>query len=207
MKHPVSGVRGCVVLVLSGSLACSTTATVVRTDGTRLEGTIEGGGPDHITLRPKLSGNQQIPRRQIKDIDHPGNVHAIIGGVVIGYGAAVVAGNWDECREREEVAMCGGMFLPAAVGVGMLIWGLGTWLGSSKAADDTSAPRLAEPPPLKPVPTLPPAPPPPPSASAPPPPVEPPLPAAPPAPPAPTETAPAPSSPPPGEPAPGGVVW
>jgi hypothetical protein len=209
------GVRASGVFVLSAALACSTTASIHRTHAAPIEGSIQGGGEDYITVFTKQGEQQDIRRGEIKEIDHPGNVHALIGGIVLGYGAINVAANWSECREREQqqVAFCTGTFLPAAVGAGLLIWGLGTWISSKSASEDTSAPPLREPPPRKSVPAaLPPAPAPPPSAppSATPPADE--LPPPPPPPPgavepSPSAPAPAPSAPPPAEPTPGGVVW
>jgi hypothetical protein len=138
-------------------MACSTTATIYRSNGMMMEGTIEGGSPDAIVFTPKLGPRQEVPRNDIVEIDHPGNVHALLGGIFLGYGVTNIAINYDQCR-RDEVSGevsgrdCTAVFVPAGVGVGLLVWGLITWMGSTSAADDTSMEPMQRAPGQQPVP-------------------------------------------------------
>lgn len=146
-----------VFLVATGSMACSTTATIYRSNGMMMEGSIEGGSPSSITVTPNYGAPQEVPRSDITEIDHPGNVHALVGGIVLAYGVANIAVGMEEC-ERQGGAFCVGVFTPAVIGTGMLIWGLATWIGSNSAADDTSLPSMdREPSREAPASTLPPA--------------------------------------------------
>jgi hypothetical protein len=138
-------------------MACSTTATIYRSNGMMMEGTIEGGSPDTIVLTPKLGPRQEVPRNDIVEIDHPGNVHALLGGIFLGYGVANIAIAADECRRDEATGevdgqACTAVFVPAGVGVGLLVWGLVTWIGSTSAADDTSMEPMKRVPGQEPVP-------------------------------------------------------
>jgi hypothetical protein len=125
-------------LVAMGSMACSTTATIHRSNGMMMEGTIEGGSSDSIVVSPRYGPRQEVPRSDIAEIDHPGNVHALIGGILLGYGILNIAVAYEECQDTGDGAYCTGVFAPAAVGTGLLVWGLATWMGSTSSADDMS---------------------------------------------------------------------
>ena len=157
-----------------------------------MEGSIEGGSPDYIVVAPRHGQRQAVPRSEIAEIDHPGNVHALLGGIFLGAGIVNLAVGYEECRNTQNDEDCVGLFVLPAVGTGLLVWGLATWMGSTSSADDTSMEPMARQPAPQPVPaTLPPhdavqpAP-----APAAPPPVEPP-------PAAPPSASPPPASPPP----------
>jgi hypothetical protein len=162
-------------LVVASLLAgCSTTATISRNSGADIEGSIRGGTPHSVLVDSESSGQYSIPRSDIREIDHPGNVHAVVGGVLLGYGVLNIALGLETCQNEAEFssqaqqnAFCVGMVTPAVLGAGMLLWGLIVNGNSKSAANDTSA---AEPyvPPQPAYPAY--APPPPPSAPPPPPP-------------------------------------
>jgi hypothetical protein len=204
-------------LLIASSLGCSTTATIHRSDGYMLEGRIKGGTASSIIVDPRIGKRQEVPRSQVTDIDHPGNVHALIGGIVFGIGGISAGANCGQAdgAGADRDADCFYAVSIAITGAAMLGWGLYQWFDSTDAADDVSmshvppdekwrGPRRGLPPRKAPPPDelpreseeLPPAPPPPPG-SVPPAPSQ----AAPPAP------APHPSGSPPSEPPPGGVVW
>jgi hypothetical protein len=212
-----STIRPVALGLLIASLAgCSTTATIHRSDGYMLEGRIKGGTRSSIIVDPRIGERQEVPRSQVADIDHPGNVHALIGGIVFGIGGISAGANCGQAdgAGSDRDADCFYAVSIAITGAAMLGWGLYNWFGSSDAADDVSmeplsdekwrGPRRGLPPRKAPPPgelppesgELPPAPPPPPGAVPPPPSSS--------APPAP---APPPSASPPSEPPPGGVVW
>ena len=127
-------------------MGCSTTATIHRSNGMMMEGTIEGGSSDSIVVSPRYGPRQEVPRNDIAEIDHPGNVHALIGGILLGYGILNIAVAYEQCQEDGDGAYCTGVFAPAAVGTGLLVWGLATWMGSTSSADDMSLPPTHEPP-------------------------------------------------------------
>jgi hypothetical protein len=136
-----------VALLACAALGCSTTATIMRTSGPPIEASIEGGSPSSIVLE----GGAVVPRSEVVEVDHPGNVHAVVGGVVLGYGLLNIAAGSATCGDSgkfsskgEQNGYCIGMVTPALVGVGMLIWGLVVHSGSKSALNDTSH-ALAEP--------------------------------------------------------------
>lgn len=132
------------LLVLPWVLGCSTTATIVRVNGAPIEASIVGGSPTALVVEANGQRNV-IPRHEISEIDHPGNVHAVTGGVLSGYGVLNIAAGYERCSEGtgldsdgERNAFCAGMVTPLAVGLGMLIWGLVVNGGSKSAANDQS---------------------------------------------------------------------
>ncbi|NMO13516.1 hypothetical protein HPC49_09780 [Pyxidicoccus fallax] len=120
---------------------CSTTATISLINGGRVEAKIQHGTKDALVLKTVAGVEVPVPRLEISDIDHPGNGDAVLGGLLSAYGALNIATNFETCRELRGDARtpyCIGTFLPASVGVPMLIWGLTTWVSSRLAAASTS---------------------------------------------------------------------
>lgn len=129
------------ILLASGALsACSTTATITRLSGPPVEGDIVGGSRNSIVVTDDNGFRHAIPRSDIRDIDHPGNVHATVGGAVLAYGVLNIAVGLPECERRtdNQGAFCVGIFTPAVLGAGMILWGLLTHAGSVNAAEDVS---------------------------------------------------------------------
>ncbi|HEX5098371.1 MAG TPA: hypothetical protein VFV94_02680 [Polyangiaceae bacterium] len=219
------------MLLVALGAGCSTTSTISRLRGPDVEGDIVGGSPDEIFVENDNGGTFALRRDDISEIDYPGNVHAVVGGVVLGYGVLNIAAGMSECSKTSDnqAATCTGVFLPAAIGTAMMIWGIVVNQQQKSAAADTSTERADSsyprgtsghrapteapeqpPPPPPPPPVAASAEPPPPPASAAPAPSETtaPLPPAPPPaapppappPPKPTAGAPAPSPPPPPKP-------
>jgi len=135
------------LVVLCG---CSRSATISRASGEQLSARIERS--DQETIYVKVAGGREVhlARSEVADIDHPGNGVAVLGGLLSAYGAANIALGAGNCGEVNP-AYCVGVFLPAAVGVSMLVWGLNTWFGSTDAASNYKPRRVAT------VPTPPPA--------------------------------------------------
>jgi hypothetical protein len=119
---------------------CGTTATITRRDGGSIDAKIIGGDRDNIYVDGQ--GYSVIPRSEVEDIDHPGNVAATIGGVVTGYGIANIAIGVPNC-EKMGPAYCVGVFTPAAVGLPIMLWGIGTYAGSVMALDKAPEGRSA----------------------------------------------------------------
>jgi hypothetical protein len=121
-------------------LGCSTTSTIYRVSEPDVEGTITGGSPNSIFVEMGGGEDYEIARSDIASIDYPGNVHATVGGVLLGYGILNIAVGMEECQNRndDQAAFCAGVFSPAALGIGMLTWGLVVLAGQSSAAKDES---------------------------------------------------------------------
>ena len=96
---------------------CSTTSTVSRISGPSVEGDIVGGSPDEIFVSNNAGGDFAIPRSDISEIDYPGNVHTLVGGIVAGYGVLNIVAGLDNCQHEHDNqgAVCTGVFLPAAI--------------------------------------------------------------------------------------------
>jgi hypothetical protein len=116
--------NGAVALVSCAAFGCSTTATIARTNGPPIEASIEGGSPSSIVLE----GGAIVSRNEITEVDHPGNVHAVVGGVILGYGLLNIAAGASTCGDSgefpskgEQNAFCVGMVTPALLGLGMTI--------------------------------------------------------------------------------------
>lgn len=125
-----------VLALLTVLCGCSTTAKVSLVDGRRFDARIQRSDKEHVVVETKAGWLVPIPRSEIADIDHPGNVAAVAGLLVSAYGALAVAkgvGNCDKNPLGPEVG-CASAFFPATVGVSMLIWGLTIWTGSTHAA-------------------------------------------------------------------------
>jgi len=107
------------------ALACSTTSTIYRVKGIPLEVDVLGGSPTTIFVSEK-GQEYEIPREDIASIDYPGNVHTAAGAVLAGYGVLNIAVGLPKCAEPGEnnAAFCAGVFLPAIVGVAIMVWGL-----------------------------------------------------------------------------------
>lgn len=136
-------------LFLCSSLAvvlggCGTTATVSRVNAPAMEGRIVSS--DQRAIYVQTAGDTfPIARDEISDIDHPGNVAATIGAIVTGYGIANIAVGAENC-DRQGAAYCTGVFLPAAIGLPIMAYGLGTWINSVRSAGprkDKTEPSIA----------------------------------------------------------------
>lgn len=104
-------------------LGCSTTSTVVHVSEPDIEGDIVGGSPESIFVELDSGAEVEVRRDEITSIDHPGNVHAGVGAGVLGYGILNIAVGAPEC-DRYGTAFCTGVFLAAAIGAGLIVWGL-----------------------------------------------------------------------------------
>jgi hypothetical protein len=112
---------------------CSTTASISRLNGTELEAKILRSTSGAVMVETNGGSEVSISRGDISDIDHPGNAAAIVGALLSTYGAINIGVGASKCDEGGG-AYCTGVFLPAAIGVPMLIWGMATWIGSTSAA-------------------------------------------------------------------------
>jgi hypothetical protein len=116
------------------AIGCGTTATITRVNGPQIEAKIVGGDETKLYVQNSSAGDStSIARNDVTDIDHPGNVAALIGGVVSAYGVVNVVAGAPQC-ERKGAAYCTGVFLPAAIGLPIMMYGLYNWMDSTSAA-------------------------------------------------------------------------
>ncbi|WP_044191308.1 hypothetical protein [Hyalangium minutum] len=134
-------------VLLAALCGCSTTATVSLFDGRRFEAKIRHSDPDEVVVETQSGWVVPIPRLEISGIDHPGNVAAVAGGLVGAYGAVGLVRKLGSCDENQipEVA-CVASFIPVTVGTSMLVWGLVTWFGSTRAASPQNSGAVPNPP-------------------------------------------------------------
>jgi RNase P/RNase MRP subunit p29 len=119
-----------IAAALCTSLGCGTAATITRKNRTD-EGRIVRSTSTSVII-DNGAGERSIPREEITDIDHPGNAVAVVGAVLLGYGILNIAVAASHCEEKGG-AFCTGVFIPAAAGLGMSIWGLTVWSRSTRA--------------------------------------------------------------------------
>jgi hypothetical protein len=118
--------------------ACGT-ATISYRGGSKVEGTIVGSSRNFIEVKQESGGRvKSIARDDIADIDHPGNVLALAGSLLLAFGVVTLAA-WGlgDCENRA-LGGCAGLYTPPAVGAGLVIWGTVVWMRSSMAADGST---------------------------------------------------------------------
>ncbi len=130
------------VVLLSLLCGCSTTATISRINGKQLEAEIQYSEGDNLVVQTSSGHKLRIPRSEVSDIDHPGNVTAVLGAVLSAYGMVNIAAGASTC-DAVGGAFCVGMIAPAAIGVPMLVWGFMTWGKSTDAEKNLRPPEPA----------------------------------------------------------------
>jgi hypothetical protein len=127
---------GLTLVLLAWLCGCSTAAKISLIEGGQVEARIQRSDQDNLVVGTETGAEVPIPRSEISEIDHPGNVVAVIGGVLSAYGVTNIVGGISTCGEKKMPgAACLGVFWPATVGASMLTWGLMTWMRSTRAAD------------------------------------------------------------------------
>lgn len=122
---------------------CAATATVTTRDRKQTEALIIGGDRDHLLLQTPYGVEKAVRRTEVKDIDHPGNVLAILGGLLGGGSAMDLAVLGVICSQRGSSTgsscpmLFGVMGAMTALGTGMFVYGLWTWLTSKNAVTDS----------------------------------------------------------------------
>ena len=139
-------------LTLLLNASCSTTTTIYRNSGPPIEASVVGGTPTSIVVESD-NGQDEVLRSDVYEYDYPGNVHAEFGGFLLGYGLLNIAVGLPKCDEQpsdQQAAFCTGVFLPAVLGAGMLVWGVVVNRSAKTAVLDQS--RTSRLPPPNPVP-------------------------------------------------------
>ena len=127
-------------LALAGA-GCSTTATIHRSNGPCLESRIVDGDPGALFVQSENGLVYRVDRRTVGDIDHPGNVHLIVGALSLAASAFALGASFDNDQTdrqgmRAVAAIYGGIGLPLA------LWG-GYAFMRSRQADEGRGPRPA----------------------------------------------------------------
>jgi len=139
-----SFVASLTALLLVNAIGCSTTATVTNKDATRFDVHIARSTPTELIVATR-DGERAIPRDQIAEIDHPGNVALIAGTALLAAGTLNLLGLY-RCHENESSSFCVGWLGGAALagaGLGLVIWGGSVWTHSVEAAGERPAPPVA----------------------------------------------------------------
>ena len=129
----IKSTTGCLAVLFAFSAACGTTSTITRNDGVMVEAKVLRSDPDSIYVRTPGGTERALARADIADIDHPGNVVAVLGTLLGAYGAYNIKVGSPLC-EQNGAAFCMGVFTPAIAGVLMLFYGLAVYQRSSVAA-------------------------------------------------------------------------
>jgi hypothetical protein len=111
---------------------CGTSATITRANAPAIDGKIIGGDSSDVYIETRSGVSDTVPRSEITDIDHPGNVAATIGALVTAYGGANIAVGLPQC-DKQGSAYCAGVFMPIGIGLPVMIWGIATYAGSVSA--------------------------------------------------------------------------
>lgn len=127
------------LLAVIALCSCASTATLTTTRGTT-EATILGGDDESLAVMNEAGAKKRVPRDQVVDIDHPGNVLAVIfgpAGVLFGIETVAFAVGGPCSRDvtgggtgPSFCVFAGGL---SAVSLGLAAWGLYTWISSRNA--------------------------------------------------------------------------
>ncbi len=101
--------------------ACGTGATVQTFDGRVYDGRISG----HDSGKIYINGTS-VERNTVADIDHPGNVAAVLGSIVAGIGALSALGNCSQEKRAEDPTPCTSSGIWLLTGLPIAIYGFVT---------------------------------------------------------------------------------
>jgi hypothetical protein len=146
-----------VALSVAISLAgCSSTATIHRVNGPAYEAKILRSDPTSLDVLGDDGRPYRVSREQVSDIDHPGNVLATVGAVLVGVAGliawAVATDHSQSQSDRNSAAIAVGTIygLPSLV---MAVTGGSIWLSSkekARALEEAPMPIARTPPPDRP---------------------------------------------------------
>lgn len=117
--------------------ACSTTATISRNRGPAYEAKITRSEPDALYVLGDDGREYRVPAEEVREIDHPGNVLALLGGISLGIALLVAAtpvdtNDFDADDQRENKFVAASVY--GLLGVGLFVPGLAIWMRSHGAA-------------------------------------------------------------------------
>ncbi len=137
------------VAALAAALATGcTSATIQLEDGPPIDGEIVRSDARQLVVRTG-QGDIEIERSRIADIDHPGNVAMVVGGVMLGISSAMITVPLIAPSGRDEVDRVGDLVLVstgiiyAVGGLVPLISGGASWIGSRRRAGGSAEPATS----------------------------------------------------------------
>jgi len=101
--------------------ACSTTATISRTDGFTYEADILDSDANSLRVRDTYGREFLIPSGYVADIDHPGNLHFTFGSILLAISAMMIFGDLSD-RDQSQRSEWSGLGL--GFGIPMALTGL-----------------------------------------------------------------------------------
>lgn len=138
-----------VAALAAALLGVGCTATLARAGRPDLRGTIVGADPSYLYVDVPAHGLRAVPRAEVSDIDHPGNVAATAGAVLISAGlggwlvaSAPCSGRCGEGAGFRALVGLGGAGL-GLVGLGLAVAGVTLWGDSTGSAEPFAGPPEA----------------------------------------------------------------
>ena len=148
-------------LLLVLASACSTSATIKMAEGVVYSGKIVNSDSDYVYIEairnnrefsvPK-QGLTELNKVDIVSIDHPGNVHFLIGGILTGVGTlygglgfVVLSESDDPFNQFFGLQMLIASAIYLGTGLPMGLWGWATWDESKSAAEREGSSEGASP--------------------------------------------------------------
>ena len=120
-----------ILLISIITLSCGTSATIYKKDGTYVEATILRSDSNNVYIKT-YAGEEPINKTLITDIDHPGNVSAVVGLLLIG-SAGLNAYAASQTYYETRAIYVAGAVIEGIVGISMLFGGLAIWTHSKDA--------------------------------------------------------------------------
>jgi len=108
-------------------------ATLQRGSGPAIEGVLTDADATYLYIRSDSGAVYRVPRTEVSDIDHPGNVLATIGAVFLTMSVIFLADGEDYSNEAGAIY--------GAIGAGMTAGGLIPWMHSRLAISNEEGAR------------------------------------------------------------------
>jgi len=128
------------ILTVSLGWGCAATATIHRAAAPALDAEIVDSDADAVYVTSESGSLFRIPRREVASVDHPGNVVALVGAVMLALGATVyLAAPGDDVDATRTGALIYGV--PGAT---LVIGGLVSWFRSRSAVGHHGKPTRTD---------------------------------------------------------------
>jgi hypothetical protein len=140
---PKSSTAACLLVVSACACAagCSDKARITRHDGWEIEAEITRSTDAFIYAQPEGAPEVEIARRDIRDLDHPGNVMGVIGlsimgaySLNVGLGAYFLTSSSDPYNQQIGAIQLFAGGIGMLIGAGFAYWGWSIWDRSVAAA-------------------------------------------------------------------------
>ena len=122
-------------LLVTLVFSCSTTAKIQTNTRLEYRGTIIGSDEENVYIATQYA-TTAVKKTEIKKIVHPGLGRSIVGGIVGGYGVLNIVVGVPKISEQPietQAPFAIGVFLPAGIGIPLIITGYRLY-ADSKAA-------------------------------------------------------------------------